>query len=151
MTKLLERINNEIEREAERKGIYFPGNESVTIKLDLNNEEKDQFYDLDLSDNYYFEIEDDTIVITYSNYDEVFNSLAELQNKEMTLRDLTNELQNIVNYDVVDYVSERELLENSSVSVTNNETEYNVIFKIIETDNEDLLNSNLEILEVEYI
>ena len=151
MTNLLERINNEIEREAERKGVYFPSGESVTIKLDLNNEEKDQFYDLDLSDNYYFEIEGNTVIITYSNYDEVFNSLAELQNKEMTLRDLTNELQNIVNYDVVDYVSERELLENSSVSVTSNELEYNVIFKIIETDNEDLLNSNLEILEVEYI
>lgn len=72
MTKLLERINNEIEREAERKGIYFPSGESVTIELELNNEEMDQFYDLDLSDNYSFEIEGNTAIITYSKSDEVF-------------------------------------------------------------------------------
>ena len=71
MTNLLERINNEIEREAERKGIFFPSSESVTIKLELNNEEMDQFYDLDLNDNYYFEIEGNTAIITYSEPDEV--------------------------------------------------------------------------------
>ena len=71
MTNLLERINNEIEREAERKGIFFPSGESVTIKLELNNEEMDQFNDLDLNDNYYFEIEGNTAIITYSEPDEV--------------------------------------------------------------------------------
>lgn len=72
MTNLLERINKEIEREAERKGIYFPSSETVTIELELNNAEMDQFYDLDLSDNYSFEIEGNTAIITYSKSDEVF-------------------------------------------------------------------------------
>lgn len=36
---LFERIEREIEREAQRKGIYFPGAESVTIRLELNEEE----------------------------------------------------------------------------------------------------------------
>ena len=71
MKNLLERINREIEREAERKGVFFPGNESVTIKLELNDEEINQFNDLDLNDNYYFEIEGNTTRITYSEPDEV--------------------------------------------------------------------------------
>ena len=71
MTNLLERINREIEREAERKGIFFPGSESVTIKLELNDEVMNQFNDLDLNDNYYFEIEGNTAIITYGEPDEV--------------------------------------------------------------------------------
>lgn len=151
MTNLLERINNEIEREAERKGIFFPSSESVTIKLELNNEEMDQFYDLDLSDNYYFEIEENTVIITYSVPDEIFNSLAELKGKEITLRDLSNKIQDIVDYDILDHNPESELIENSSVSVTSNDQDYEIIFKIIEVDNENLLNSDLEILGIEYI
>lgn len=151
MTNLLERINKEIEREAERKGVFFPGNESVTIKLELNNEVINQFNDLDLNDNYSFEIEGDTAIITYSEPDEVFNFLSELKGKQITLIDLTNELQNIINYDILDYTPESELIENSSVSITSNDQEYNITFEIIEADNDNLLNSNLEILGIEYI
>lgn len=151
MTNLLERINREIEREAERKGVFFPGNESVTIKLELNDEVINQFNDLDLNDNYSFEIEGNTAIITYSEPDEVFNFLSELKGKQITLIDLTNELQNIISYDILDHTPESELIENSSVSVTSNDQEYNIIFEIIEADNDDLLNSNLEILEIEYI
>lgn len=67
MMNLLERIEMLVEKEAERKGIYFPGGESVTITLELNNEEMDQFRDLDLSDNYNYEIEGNAVIITYSN------------------------------------------------------------------------------------
>ena len=151
MTNLLERINNEIKREAERKSIFFPSSESVTIKLELNNKEMDQLYDLDLNDNYSFEIEGNTAIITYSELDDIFNSLAELKGKEMTLRNLTNELQDIAGYDVLDYIPESELLENLSVSVTSNDQEYNITFEIIEADNDNLLNSDLKILGIEYI
>lgn len=71
MMNLLEKIEMLVEKEAERKGIYFPSNESVTITLELNNEEMDQFRDLDLSDNYHFEIEGNTVTITYSQPDEI--------------------------------------------------------------------------------
>lgn len=71
MMNLLERIETLVEKEAQRKGIYFPSNENVTITLELNNEEMEQFRDLDLSDNYNYEIEDSTVVITYSQPDEI--------------------------------------------------------------------------------
>lgn len=71
MMNLLERIEMLVEKEAERKGIFFPGGESVTITLELNDEEMNQFRDLDLSDNYYFEIEGNTVTITYSQPDEI--------------------------------------------------------------------------------
>lgn len=65
--ELLKRIEMLVEKEAERKGIYFPSNESVTVKLELNNEEMNQFRELDLNDHYCFEIEGSTVMITYSN------------------------------------------------------------------------------------
>ena len=78
-------------------------------------------------------------------------NLLTLKGKQMRLVDLTNELQNIIGYDILDHIPESELIENSSASVTINDQEYNVIFEIIEVDNYNLLNSNLEILEIEYI
>ena len=78
-------------------------------------------------------------------------NLLTLKGKQMRLIDLTNELQNIIGYDILDHIPESELIENSSASVTINDQEYNVIFEIIEVDNYNLLNSNLEILEIEYI
>ena len=78
-------------------------------------------------------------------------NLLTLKGKQMRLIDLTNELQNIIGYDILDHIPESELIENSSASVTINDQEYNVIFEIIEADNDNLLNSNLEILEIEYI
>ena len=78
-------------------------------------------------------------------------NLLTLKGKQMRLIDLTNELQNIIGYDILDHIPESELIENSSASVTINDQEYNVIFEIIEADNDNLLNSDLEILEIEYI
>lgn len=65
--ELLKRIEVLVEKEAERKGVYFPSNESVTVKLELDNEEMNQFRELDLNDHYCFEIEGNTVTITYSN------------------------------------------------------------------------------------
>ena len=56
-----------VEKEAERKGICFPSVESVIVRLELNSDEMYQFRNLDLNDNYYYEIEGNTVIITYSN------------------------------------------------------------------------------------
>lgn len=63
---LLERINREIEKEAERRGIYFPSAESVTISLELTNEEISEFHELDLNDDYCWEIEGNNVRIVYT-------------------------------------------------------------------------------------
>ena len=42
---MLKRIENEIERVAQMEGIYFPGDESVTINMILNDDEKTEQLD----------------------------------------------------------------------------------------------------------
>ena len=105
MTNLLNKIEMLIEEKAEKEGIVFPSNESVTVELVLSNEQLEQFYNLDLSDNYDYEIADNTVLITYTDIDEAFNQLSELQDIEMTLLDLSNKLQIISTYDIFDYAS----------------------------------------------
>lgn len=151
MVSLLDKIEMLIEEEAEKEGIVFPSNKSVTIELVLTNDQLEQFYNLDLSDNYNCEIADNTVLITYKNVDETFNSLTELQGKEMSLLTLSNKLQTILPYDIFDYVSEAELIENESVSTLVNGTEYNVIFNVIEVNEENPLETVIEVTEIEYI
>ena len=151
MKKLLERINREMEREAKRKGVFFPGNKNITIELELNDNEMCKFHGLNLGNNYHFGIKRNTVIITYIAPDEVFNSLSKLKGKEITLRDLSNKIQDIVDYDILDHNPESELIENSCVSVTSNDQDYEIIFKTIEVDNDNLLNSYLEVLGIEYI
>lgn len=66
MKKLLEKINHTIEREAERKGIYFPSEEYVTVEIELSDKEKKEFYDIELNENYNWEMENNLLTITYS-------------------------------------------------------------------------------------
>lgn len=40
---LFERIVNEIEKEAQKRGVYFPSEENVSIKLDLSKAEKKEW------------------------------------------------------------------------------------------------------------
>lgn len=63
---LLEKINNAIEEKAMRRGFYFPCKEVVTVQLTLTDSEKEEFYNLDLSDNYNYEINNNELCITYS-------------------------------------------------------------------------------------
>lgn len=152
MTNVLSKINKLIREKAEKQGIVFPcSNESVTVELELSNEQLEQFYNLDLSDNYDYEIADNTVLITYTDIDEAFNQLSELQDIEMTLLDLSNKLQIISTYDIFDYVSEEELIENESVTTLVNETEYNVIFNVIEVNEDNPLDTVIEVTEIEYI
>lgn len=151
MISLLDKIELLVEKKAEKQGIVFPSDESVTVELVLSNEELEHFYNLDLSDNYYYEIEGNKIIITYTDIDEAFNQLSELQGIELTLLDLLNKLQIISTYDIFDYVSEDELIENESVTTLVNEIEYNVIFKIIEVNEDNPLDTIMEVTEIEYI
>lgn len=151
MISLLDKIEMLIEEKAEKKGIAFPSNESVTVELELTNEQLEQFYDLELTDNYDYEIEGNKVIITYTDIDEAFNQLSELQGNEMTLLDLSNKLQIISTYDIFDYISEDELTENESVSTLVNETEYNVIFNVIEVNEDNPLETIIEVTEIEYI
>ena len=64
---MLNRIKKEIERVAQMNGVYFPSDESVTIELTLSDEQKDEFLDLDLDNRYWWELEDNTLTLTYSD------------------------------------------------------------------------------------
>lgn len=67
---LFERIEKEIEREAERKGIYFPSDEEVTIEIKLNDEETEEFFNVTCSElvdaeHYEFDTKDDKLIVSY--------------------------------------------------------------------------------------
>ena len=67
---LFERIEKEIEREAERRGIYFPSDEEVTIEIQLNDEESEEFFnttcsELVESEHYEYDIQDDKLIVSY--------------------------------------------------------------------------------------
>ena len=151
MINLVKKINDKIEIEIYKKGICFPGSESVTVQLILTDEEIEKFYNLDLGNNCYYEIESNTVLITYSEPDEVFNELEKLKGEAMTLENFINELKHITNYDILDYISESDILYNSSVSFICNDIEYNITLEIIKINNCDSLKSKIKILEVEYI
>lgn len=150
MTNLLNKIEMLIEEKAEKEGIVFPSNESVTVELELTNEQLEQFYNLDLTDNYDYEIEDNKVIITYTDIDEVFNQLSELQGKQMTLCELSNDLQWIVDYDFLNFISESIILEYNNVGVSKNDIEYNIMFEVVELNEEKLIDTVIEITEIEY-
>ena len=67
---LFERIEKEIEREAERKHIYFPSDEEITIEIQLNDEETEEFFNITCSElveaeHYEFDIKDDKLIVYY--------------------------------------------------------------------------------------
>lgn len=151
MTNVLSKINKLIREKAEKEGIVFPSNESVTVELELSNEELEQFYNLDLIDNYNYEIEGNKVSITYTQIDYIFESLMELQGKQMTLCELSNELDGISDYDILDFIGESVIIDNESVSISNHETEYNIIFEVVELNEEKLIDTIIEVTEIEYI
>lgn len=66
MEKLLKRISEAIEEKAQKYGISFPGDETVSIELQLSNEEIEVFYDLDLSENVNYNIDGNMLQINYN-------------------------------------------------------------------------------------
>ena len=61
-----EKIDKMIEEKSLNEGIYFPSEESVTIRIELTEEEKEEFKALDLSDNYWWEIEGNALIVSYT-------------------------------------------------------------------------------------
>ena len=59
-----ERIEKELEREIFKTGKI--GTETVSISLDITEKERDEFLNLDLEDNYWFEIEGNKLYISYT-------------------------------------------------------------------------------------
>ena len=151
MINLVKKINDKIETEIYKRGICFPGSESVTVQLVLTDEEKMKFYDLDLGNNCYYEIEGNTVLITYIEPDKVFDELEKLESETMTFDNFINELQHIISYNILNYTSESEILYNSSVSFICNDIEYNITLEIIKINNGNSLKSKIKILKVEYI
>lgn len=150
MVSLLNKIEMLIEEEAEKEGICFPSNESVTIELVLSNDQLEQFYNLELSDNYNYEIADNTILITYTNVDETFNSLTKLSGKLMTICELSNVLTLIIGYDILDYESEDVFIDNASITVSKDGIEYNLFLKIVVLNEDKRIGTIVEIIEIEY-
>ena len=67
---LFERIKKEIEREANKKGIYFPSAEEVTISIQLTDEELRAFFDttcneLVESEHYEYDLQDNKLTVSY--------------------------------------------------------------------------------------
>lgn len=150
MVSLLDKIEMLIEEEAEKEGIVFPSNESVTIELVLTKDQLEQFYNLDLSGNYNCEIADNTVLITYTNVDETFNSLTELQGKLMTICELSNTLTPMIGYDILDYESEDVFIDNESVTVSRNDIEYNIFLKIVALNEYKRIDTIIEVIEIAY-
>jgi hypothetical protein len=62
--KLLGKINNTIEKEAFKYGTM--GTESVSVEIELTDYEKEEFYKLELSKNYWWEFEKNILYISYT-------------------------------------------------------------------------------------
>ena len=64
MEELKERIENEIEKKAMKDGIM--GNEVVSITLTLTDEEELEFRDIELGEQYKFDIDGNKLTVNYS-------------------------------------------------------------------------------------
>ena len=67
---LFEKIEKEIEREAERRNIYFPSDEEIIIEMQLNDEETEEFFndtcsELVEAEHYEFNTKDDKLIVYY--------------------------------------------------------------------------------------
>lgn len=67
---LFEKIEKEIEREAERKNIYFPSDEEIIIEMQLNDEETEEFFNVTCgelvdAEHYEFDTKDDKLIVYY--------------------------------------------------------------------------------------
>ena len=61
---MLNKIEMAIDREAMRTGKM--GTDTVTVRLNLTDAEKEEFLNLDLSDNYNWEFEGNELTISYT-------------------------------------------------------------------------------------
>lgn len=67
---LFEKIEKEIEREAERRNIYFPSDEEIIIEMQLNDEETEEFFNVTCSElveaeHYEFDTKVDKLIVYY--------------------------------------------------------------------------------------
>lgn len=67
---LFEKIEKEVEREAERRNIYFPSDEEIIIEMQLNDEETEEFFNVTCSElveaeHYEFDTKDDKLIVYY--------------------------------------------------------------------------------------
>lgn len=62
--ELENKITNKVLKEYNNKG--YMGTESIIVKFELNEEEKQLVYGVELPDNYYLEIEGKTLYVGYS-------------------------------------------------------------------------------------
>ena len=67
---LFEKIEKEIEREAERRNIYFPSDEEIIIEMQLNDEETEEFFNVTCSElveaeHYEFDTKDAKLIVYY--------------------------------------------------------------------------------------
>ena len=62
--ELENKITNKVLKEYNNKG--YMGTESIVVKFELNEEEKQLVYGVELPDNYYLEIEGKTLYVGYS-------------------------------------------------------------------------------------
>lgn len=76
----------------------------------------------------------------------MFENLKELISFEGSLRELTNKLDAICGYSLLDYANEEDYINNESITITDEEI-YNMEFKIIETG-ETYLDYIVEVADV---
>ena len=63
-----ERIQAELEREAEERGVFFPSENNLWLKLSLSDEEKEEFLMSEIKDNEFmwWNLEGNNLTISYS-------------------------------------------------------------------------------------
>ena len=77
----------------------------------------------------------------------MFENLKELIGFEGSLMELTNKLDVICGYSLLDYGNEEDYINNESITITDEEEIYNMEFKIIETG-ETYLDYIVEVADV---
>ena len=73
--------------------------------------------------------------------------LKELIGVQDSLLNITNKLDYICGYSLLDYANEEDYINNESITASNSEYEYNVEFKIIEVA-EKYLDYKIEVVDV---
>ena len=69
MTNLQKRIKEAIKNKADKYGLM--GTETVSIEMTLTDEEKREFFEIDWSENHFWEIDSNTLNITFKENNEI--------------------------------------------------------------------------------
>lgn len=83
---------------------------------------------------------------------EELKTIRNLADEELTLLELINKINDLCGYNITDFISYEELLENSNIQFTlNNNITINVIFTVVRFDEINLEESDVTVSEADIL